>query len=403
MSRSALYDWRKGAHLPNDIRPLLQVVQLCLRLAGDGADLRGAPGDVRGWLSLLAEAKQTRDNDAEQHRIPAGRQRSGSSSLRDLDEAALAEVVHFLERHVKSLLQLLAELSTGDPESLLIRHVRSTGGRYQTPQCVLKPKILPAPDLTDAYERLDFLRAQRKSLYDYIKWGRVRGAPGYVEKPDERLLSTISALRGALEEIHSIRIVFAGEDVATRNDPPVALDSPPNGLVFDPRTQDPIITTVEVLPGASHTTIVVEGNPPAAVTPSGSIFVINVEARAPRAVILQRARAVVLDRLPPRRACFIKGITGGLTPRRFDIDFDSEDPQLMAQGIPFPFTVSPTDPEQFWVQAVTATNEITWTIALDWITEGIRGTTVVNLGGPPFSLYPLDVPTGPDGQPLRTT
>jgi hypothetical protein len=148
---------------------------------------------------------------------------------------------------------------------------------------------------------------------------------------------------------------------------------------------------------------VVEGNPPAAVTPSGSIFVITVEARAPRAVILQQARAVVLDRRPPRRACFIKGITGALTPRRFDIDLDSENPRLMAQGIDFPFTVSPTDPEQFWVQAVTAANEITWTIALDWITEGISGTTAVNLGGPPFSLYPLDVPTGPDGQPLRTT
>lgn len=64
LSRNTLYDWKKGAHLPNDTRSLLQVVQLCLRLAGDDADLRGAPRDVRGWLDLLAEAKQTRDNQA---------------------------------------------------------------------------------------------------------------------------------------------------------------------------------------------------------------------------------------------------------------------------------------------------------------------------------------------------
>lgn len=405
VSRSVLYDWKKGAHLPNDSQLLLQVVEVCLQLAGDDADLRGAPGGVQGWLKLLAEAKQTRDNDAEQHRIPGGRQRGGSSSLRDLNEAALAEVVHFLERHAKSLIELVAEFATGDPWSPLARRVRSTGGRYQTPQCVLKPKILPAPDLAVASARLDFLRAQRKALYDYINWGSPRGAPGYVQNPDDRLLSTISTLRGALDEIHGVRIVFVGEDVAARNDLGPDVSAPPDsGLVFNPRTQDPIITTVDVLPGSCHANIVVEGNPPAAVTPSGSIFVISVEAQAPRAVILQRARAVVLSRESPRRACFMKGITGALTPRRFDVDLDSAQPQLMAQGIDFPFTVSIDDPEQFWVQATAATNEIAWHIELDWITDGVRGTTVVNNGGAPFSLYPVNVLTGPDGQPtpLRT-
>ncbi len=68
----------------------------------------------------------------------------------------------------------------------------------------------------------------------------------------------------------------------------------------------------------------------------------------------------------------------------------------------FPLTVSPGDPEEFWVQAVTAKDEITWTIALDWTVNGISGTTLLNHGSPSFSLYPLNVRTGPDGQSLYT-
>jgi hypothetical protein len=149
--------------------------------------------------------------------------------------------------------------------------------------------------------------------------------------------------------------------------------------------------------------IVAEGNPPEAVTPSKSIFVVKVEARAPRAVFLDGARAIVLERRPPRRACFIRGIGGVVEIRRCDVDFDSQNPQIRMRGkYDFPLTVSPGDPEEFWVQAVTTRHEITWTIALDWTVNGISGTTLVNHDGPPFSLYPLNVRKGPGGQPLYT-
>jgi anti-anti-sigma factor len=386
VSRSVLYDWKKGAHLPNDTRPLLEVVNLCLGLARRaGGNLQGVPGDVGGWMRLLAEAKQTRDNQADQRRT------YGPSNLSALDTHALDEVVDFLQQHVKSLFTLMA----GRPSPELARHVRDTGGRYQTPNCVLRPKILPGPDLAIAYERLDLLRGQLRNLT-------------LVGNRYDRLLAAIAALRGALEEIHGVRIVFTGETITARNSTgSTAIGNsffPADpGIDFDPRTQgDPITTRVRVLPGLSRATIVVEGNPPAAVTPSGSLFVVTVEARAPRAVILHQARVVVLDRRPPRRACLIKGIAGLLKTRRCDVDFDFEEPQLTVQGEhDFPFTVSPDDPEEFWVQAVTATNEITWTIALDWTVNGIPGTTLLNQGRPAFSLYPLDVPTGPNGQPLR--
>ncbi|MFF7764150.1 hypothetical protein [Streptomyces griseorubiginosus] len=63
-TRSTLYDWKKGDHLPADTAPLLAVVELCLDLADSGADLGCAPRDTDGWLALLAEVKQSRDSTA---------------------------------------------------------------------------------------------------------------------------------------------------------------------------------------------------------------------------------------------------------------------------------------------------------------------------------------------------
>ena len=65
VSRSTLYDWKKGQHLPLDATgPLLEVVRVCLAAAGErGASLGVSPGSEDGWRRLLAEAKQARDAD----------------------------------------------------------------------------------------------------------------------------------------------------------------------------------------------------------------------------------------------------------------------------------------------------------------------------------------------------
>lgn len=393
VSRNTLYDWKKGAHLPNDTRPFLQVVQLCLRLAGADMDLRGAPRDVGGWLDLLAEAKQIRDNQV------AGRvSASGRSSLRGLDDSTLLSAAAFLEYRAKDFLGTLGNLAASRParaDELLGQLAQAQDSR-QTPRCVARPKILPAGDLSVAYRHVGLLRAHRNALLG-------------VRRVDERVLDSISALRGVLEEIYGVRIVFLGEKVAATGNGGQAPDAA--GVVadpdidFDPRVQDPIITTTKVLPDKGRAVIVAEGNPPQAVAPSGSIFVVTVEARAPRAVILHGARAVVLSRRPPRRACLIKGVAGGLDVRRFDVNLDCENPQMRMRGErDFPLTVSPDDPEEFWVQAVTAANEITWTVAVDWVVNGIAGTTLVNHAGPPFSLYPVDLLMAePGGRSLRTS
>ena len=63
VSRSTLYDWKKGQHLPLDATgPLLEVVRVCLDAARKrGATLGVSPGSEDGWRRLLAEAKQARD------------------------------------------------------------------------------------------------------------------------------------------------------------------------------------------------------------------------------------------------------------------------------------------------------------------------------------------------------
>ncbi|MEY9895192.1 hypothetical protein ABIA35_008910 [Catenulispora sp. MAP12-49] len=395
VSRNTLYDWKKGAHLPNDTRPFLEVVQLCLQLAGADTDLRGAPRDVQGWLDLLAEAKQIRDNQA------AGRAyASGRSSLRGLDDGTLLNAAAYLAYEAKDILGKLGNLVASRParaDELLGQLARAQGSR-QTPRCVARPKILPAADLSVAYQHVRLLRTHVKALLG-VRW------------VDEDVLDLISSLRGVLEEIYGVRIVFLGEKVATTGNggqtpsaPTVVADP---DIDFDPRVQDPIITTTKVLPdpAGGRPVIVAEGNPPQPMAPSGSIFVVTVEARAPRAVILHGVRAVVLSRQPPRRACLIKGIAGVLNVRRFDVDLDCENPQMRMRGEhDFPLTVSPNDPEEFWVQAATTANEITWTVAVDWVVNGIPGTTLVNHAGPPFSLYPVDLLlAGPSMQSLRTS
>lgn len=418
VGRATLYDWKKGAHLPKYTLTLAEVVQRCLRLAGDGADLNGAPENVQGWLELLAEAKQTRDDGGA---APRRRPASGSSSLRRLNRNALDEVANFLAGRAANLLEELDRLKAASQPTrtdALLDDLKRAKGGYQTPHCVRTPATLPAADLAVAYRHMTLLREYRMILPR-------RGLVG------DPLIDTLEALRGALQRIYDVQIIFAGEIITstTGNAGPTEQNTPRvssgPSIDFDPRAQNPIITSVRILPEMASPEIVVEGSPPAAVTPSRSIFVIRVEARALRSVFIDSVRAVVLDRQPPRRACFIRGIGGEVKVRYCDIDFDSENPQMRMQMEPsIRLTVEPNSPQEFQVQAVTATDEITWAIALDWTVNGISGTTFVNHIGVdqkakrsddttpviydtpdtlPFSLYPLNVRTGPDGQSLYTT
>ena len=85
VSRSTLYDWKKGEHLPLDTSgALIDVVRVCL----EAADRRGSalgvwPASKDGWRRLLAEAKQARDADTAQARRTAGTRGDESGSAWD--------------------------------------------------------------------------------------------------------------------------------------------------------------------------------------------------------------------------------------------------------------------------------------------------------------------------------
>lgn len=65
VSRTTLYDWMKGEHLPEDDGALLEIAELCLDAARRrGVPVSPAPADRDGWRRLLADAKQARDTRA---------------------------------------------------------------------------------------------------------------------------------------------------------------------------------------------------------------------------------------------------------------------------------------------------------------------------------------------------
>jgi DNA-binding CsgD family transcriptional regulator/tetratricopeptide (TPR) repeat protein len=74
VSRSTLYDWKKGQHLPLDASgALTEVVRVCLDAACKrGAAVGVSPASEDGWRRLLAEAKQARDADIARARHARG-------------------------------------------------------------------------------------------------------------------------------------------------------------------------------------------------------------------------------------------------------------------------------------------------------------------------------------------
>lgn len=164
--------------------------------------------------------------------------------------------------------------------------------------------------------------------------------------------------------------------------------------------KDPIIATVET---RSAPQLTVDDDPPRELHGSGQLHVIVLEARTTRAVLLRRMRPVVLARRPPRRACRRPPRLGAaLRPRPFTVDFDVTDldadrPSLQALDVDFPFTVSATDIEQFDITPHVTTAEVAWHLELDWICEGVPGTTIIDDDGRPFEIYPTSMLTPGSG------
>ncbi|MFI6448906.1 helix-turn-helix domain-containing protein [Kitasatospora sp. NPDC050543] len=80
------------------------------------------------------------------------------------------------------------------------------------------------------------------------------------------------------------------------------------------------------------------------------------------------------------------GCGGGVDTKSFDIDLDRGSPTITVQGgqRDFPYKVSKSDPEVFYVTAHTKAHDVRWDLTLDWSSGNRRGTIRIDNGGNPF-------------------
>ncbi|MFJ8741505.1 helix-turn-helix domain-containing protein [Embleya sp. NPDC127516] len=80
------------------------------------------------------------------------------------------------------------------------------------------------------------------------------------------------------------------------------------------------------------------------------------------------------------------GCGGGVETKSFDIDLDKGSPVITAkngQG-DFPYKVSASDPEVFYVTVHTKAHDVRWDLTLDWSSGDRRGTEHIDNKGTPF-------------------
>ncbi|MFJ9774371.1 helix-turn-helix domain-containing protein [Kitasatospora sp. NPDC101157] len=96
------------------------------------------------------------------------------------------------------------------------------------------------------------------------------------------------------------------------------------------------------------------------------------------------------------------GCGGGVATESFDIDLDRGSPVITVKNgqRDFPYKVSESDPEVFYVTARTKAHDVQWVLTLDWSSGDRQGTVAIDNKGTPFRTsanvnrpgydYPLD-------------
>ncbi|MGW1025420.1 helix-turn-helix domain-containing protein [Streptomyces sp. NPDC002577] len=80
------------------------------------------------------------------------------------------------------------------------------------------------------------------------------------------------------------------------------------------------------------------------------------------------------------------GCGGGVETKSFDIALDNGSPTVTVKGgqRDFPYKVSESDPEVFYVTAHTTAHDVRWDLALDWSSGSRHGTVRIDNDGTPF-------------------
>jgi hypothetical protein len=80
------------------------------------------------------------------------------------------------------------------------------------------------------------------------------------------------------------------------------------------------------------------------------------------------------------------GCGGGVETKSFDVDLDNGSPMVTVKGgqRDFPYKVSESDPEVFYVVAHTKAHDVRWDLTLDWSSGSRRGTVHIDNSGTAF-------------------
>ncbi|WP_425830884.1 helix-turn-helix domain-containing protein [Streptomyces fractus] len=80
------------------------------------------------------------------------------------------------------------------------------------------------------------------------------------------------------------------------------------------------------------------------------------------------------------------GCGGGVGTKTFDVDLDNGRPTVTTKNgqRDFPYKVSESDPEVFYVNAHTTGHDVRWTLSLEWTSGDRHGTVRIDNDGTPF-------------------
>ncbi|MFD5470837.1 helix-turn-helix domain-containing protein [Streptomyces sp. NPDC127105] len=80
------------------------------------------------------------------------------------------------------------------------------------------------------------------------------------------------------------------------------------------------------------------------------------------------------------------GCGGGVDTKSFDVDLDKGSPTVTVKAgqRDFPYKVSESDPEVFYVTAHTRAHDVRWDLTLDWSSGSRHGTVQIDNNGTPF-------------------
>lgn len=124
-----------------------------------------------------------------------------------------------------------------------------------------------------------------------------------------------------------------------------------------------------------------------------------VTGKSGRAVILQDLKVEVVSRNTPLQGTEVHAVCGdALQARYITVNLDKKppevegsadyrflsDPTIPEKPISFPYKISESDPEVFYVIALTDQCDCTWRIKLLWVAGGESGEIVIDNNGQPF-------------------